>query len=232
MLKTLILATFALALVAGEAESKLPASIQSAIDRAEAEVAKNRAAYDKANEKPLAAAEKAIQAELDKLTKAGKLEEAMAAKKALDGLRDSVVAKVDEAAKSGKGDLLGDKAGVIVILEGKVITEWDNSAPIKISPSPHDMSFGLQFDAPITRFWFRAKPGYGCERFSFTFDNGNPTGLVRESEITLRGAKTLVKVRATHKGSNDEFMYGPFQFKDSATGEWKDIPKSMIVTAK
>jgi hypothetical protein len=106
MTKTLILALLALSMWAGEAETKLPASIQSAIDKAEAEVAKNRVAYDKANEKPLAAAEKALKAEMDKATKAGKLEEAMAIKKAMDGLSDSVVAGVDEKAKQ-KTDLLG-----------------------------------------------------------------------------------------------------------------------------
>jgi hypothetical protein len=117
MTKTLILSMLALALWAGEAADKLPASIQNAINKAEQEVARNRAAYDKANEKPLAAAEKAIQAELDKLTKAGKLEEALAAKKALEGLRESVVAKVDSGAKE-KTDLLGKPRELVDLVPG------------------------------------------------------------------------------------------------------------------
>lgn len=108
MFKTLFLSTLLVAFAfAGEADTKLPASAQSIVDKAEAAVAANRAAYDKANVKPLADAEKALKAELDKATKAGKLNEALSIQKVLEGLRDSVVASVDESAKQ-KGDLLGD----------------------------------------------------------------------------------------------------------------------------
>jgi hypothetical protein len=121
MLKTIFLSTLLVAFAfAGEAETKLPASAQQVLDKAEAAVAANRAAYDKANQKPLADAEKALRQELDKATKAGKLNDALAIQKALEGLRESVVASVDEAAKSGKGDLLGDtKVDTKVVVIGK-----------------------------------------------------------------------------------------------------------------
>jgi hypothetical protein len=119
MLKIITLSVLALSLAfAGEAETKLPASAQAVLDKAEAAVAANRAAYDKANVKPLAEAEKALRAEMEKFTKAGKLNEALAIQKALEGLRESVVASVDEKAKE-KGDLLGEKQDPKMMLVGK-----------------------------------------------------------------------------------------------------------------
>lgn len=108
MTKIITLSLLAMSLAFGaDAEAKLPASAQAVLDKAEAAVAANRAAYDKANQKPLADAEKALRAEMEKHTKAGKLNEALAIQKVLEGLRESVVARVDEKAKDT--DVLGDE---------------------------------------------------------------------------------------------------------------------------
>jgi hypothetical protein len=111
MMKTLtLLAVAVLApMLAAEESPKLPPAIQAIVEKAEAEVSKNRKVYDAANSKSLDAAEKALKAELEKMTKAGKLEEAMAAKKMLESVRADVVTRVDEQAAKGGGDLLGDK---------------------------------------------------------------------------------------------------------------------------
>lgn len=92
---------------AAEEAPKHPPAIQAIVEKAEADVSKNRKVYDAANSKALDAAEKALKAELEKMTKAGKLEEAMAAKKMLESVRADVVAKVDEQARDN-GGLLGD----------------------------------------------------------------------------------------------------------------------------
>ena len=232
MMKTLMLLAVAILapIWAAEEATKLPPAIQAIVEKAEADVFKNRKVYDAANSKSLDAAEKALKAELEKMTKAGKLEEAMAAKKMLESVRAYVVARVDELATKGGGSLLGDDTGTISIAEGKAIQQWDNASPYKMSPSPHDLSFAIKFDSPVASFWFRAKPGYGCERISYTFDNGNPTGMARESEVKLKNPKALVRVKGTHAGSNDEFAYGPLQYKTAPTDEWKDIPASMLST--
>lgn len=91
-------------------EAALPPSIQNVITRAEAAVIKNRSAYDSANEKAFGAAEKSLKAELEKLTKAGKLEEAVQVKKLMETFRRDVVTKVDAAAMDDK-PLLGAESG-------------------------------------------------------------------------------------------------------------------------
>jgi hypothetical protein len=104
MLKMILCVLVMGTLMAGEETSKLPANVTAIIDKAEQEITKNRFAYDRANDRVFVATEKALQSELDKLTKAGKLEEALAVKKTIESLRTDMVNKVDEEAKS---DLLG-----------------------------------------------------------------------------------------------------------------------------
>lgn len=108
-----VLLTLASLAFAGEAPA-LPQAAQSALEKATAAVQANRAAYDKANAKAFEATEKALKAELERLTKAGKLEEAMAVKKAMEGFREEIVAKVDKEAGEKK-DLMGDGSGLVII---------------------------------------------------------------------------------------------------------------------
>jgi hypothetical protein len=116
LIKTLSLSILCVALaVAGEADTKLPASAQQVLDKAEAAVSANRVAYDKANQKPLAEAEKALKAEMEKFTKSGKLNESLAIQKALDSMRADVVARVDERGAKNS-DLLGSKTDDLVII--------------------------------------------------------------------------------------------------------------------
>lgn len=74
--------------------TKLPA-VRKALDKAEADVRRNRKAYDDANAKAVAEAEKALKDEVDRLSKAGKPEEAVAVKKLQGSLRDRVVVRAE-----------------------------------------------------------------------------------------------------------------------------------------
>lgn len=108
-----------------EAKSKLSPVAQAAIAQVEKSVSINRRAYDVANDKAFDAAEKVLKTEQDKLTKTGKLEEAVEVKRVLEGLRAAVVAKVDEAARNGTG-LLGEPESIDIKLaeyglEGKFV---------------------------------------------------------------------------------------------------------------
>ena len=74
---------------------RLPA-VKRALDKAEATILRNRKAYDEANEKALAEAEKELLKEVDRLSKAGKPEEAIAVKTLATGFRDQAIASVDK----------------------------------------------------------------------------------------------------------------------------------------
>ena len=75
--------------------TKLPA-VKKALDKAEAVVRRNRKAYDEANTKAVAEAEKELKNEVDRLSRAGKPEEAVAVKKLLESVGASVVAKAEK----------------------------------------------------------------------------------------------------------------------------------------
>lgn len=111
MIKPCALLSMVLALPVGwtaDGESaKLPPSAQAVIDQAEKAVGRNRDVYDDANGRALSEAEKGLKAELEKMTKAGKLEEAIAIKKALESFKEDVVKRVDDKAQK-KLDLLGE----------------------------------------------------------------------------------------------------------------------------
>jgi len=115
MKSVLLLIALTILLCAAE-EVKLPSSIQGIITKAEAAVAKNRAAYDAANDKPLNDAEKALKAELEKLIKAGKLDEAVRVKKLLESFRATIASRVDASATKGsEPDLLNVPGSIRVI---------------------------------------------------------------------------------------------------------------------
>lgn len=83
---------FAVTATADEPDpTKLPA-VRKALDKADADVARNRKAFDEANAKAYAEAEKALKAEADRLSKASKPEEAVEVKNLLDELKAKLVA--------------------------------------------------------------------------------------------------------------------------------------------
>lgn len=105
-----ILISLTIAAMCSAEEPKLPANITSILGKAEAAVVKNRNAYDAANEKSFSDAEKSLRTELEKLTKSGKLDDAILVKKVLETFRDSITSKVDSAAKAeSQTDLLGNE---------------------------------------------------------------------------------------------------------------------------
>lgn len=83
---------FAFAVRADEADPTNLAAVKRALDKADADVAKNRKAFEEANKKAFAEAEKALKAEADRLSKSGKPEEAVAVKDLLEELRTKLVA--------------------------------------------------------------------------------------------------------------------------------------------
>ena len=125
----LLLIVFSLVSFSAE-KPKLFPSVQSIVSKAESEVSKNRTAYDAANDKAFTDAEKALKAELDKLMKAGKLDDAVATKKIIEGLRKNVVVKVDEAAGGDPlgnvGNYFSNKKWMTDYLKGKW-WNWNNS---------------------------------------------------------------------------------------------------------
>jgi hypothetical protein len=91
---------------ATEAEA-LPPAVQSLIDKATQDVAKERAKYDAAAKKLTDKLAADLKKEVEKATKAGNLKLALAVQAQLDEVaKGEVVAKVDGQAKSA--DLLGD----------------------------------------------------------------------------------------------------------------------------
>lgn len=117
-------------LTAAAEDVRLPANIQAILDKAEKDVAKNRSLYDEANRKSFDAGEKALKAELEKLTKAGKLDEALALKKLMDGFRAEILAKVDPEVAKRNGERAkstGSEAEMLKMLVGK--TYFMNGEP-------------------------------------------------------------------------------------------------------
>jgi hypothetical protein len=79
---------------------------QAIVEKATKELARNQQVCDEANARVLVAAEKALKAEIDKLTKTGRLQEAQAVQRLLDAQRELVL-----AASGGRtpADVLGDR---------------------------------------------------------------------------------------------------------------------------
>lgn len=126
IIKAIILVAVCVTVFAGEADTKLPASAQAVLDKATRDVAVERAKYEAAAGRLLDGTEKALKVEMDKFTKAGKLNEALAIQKVLEGLRENVIATVDEKAK-GKEDLLGEgKADLAKVIMGTWRTSLGN----------------------------------------------------------------------------------------------------------
>lgn len=115
-------------LMGAEEAPKLPASVTNILEKTEQEITRNRIAYDRANARVLQNTERALQGEMDKLTKAGKLEEALAVKKVLSTVRTDLVNKVDENAKL---DVLGDTRNALAsFLTG---SKWTRITPHDVS---------------------------------------------------------------------------------------------------
>jgi hypothetical protein len=127
MLKSLILALLLAASFAFAAEEapKLPVAVQVALDKAYATVTTNRKAYDSANAKAFEATEKALKSELDRLTKAGNLEAAMAVKKIIDGFKNEIVAKVDKEVGEKKELIGGASQNENMPFVGEWKTPWN-----------------------------------------------------------------------------------------------------------
>lgn len=87
----------------------LPPAARRILEDAEKAIAKNRKAFDAANDESLDEAEKALKEVMEKLTKDGKLEEALATKKLLATFREQVGGSADGASKRKATDALKRK---------------------------------------------------------------------------------------------------------------------------
>ncbi len=96
---------------AGEAETRLPVAVQALVDRATQEVAKERTKYDAAAKKVTDKLAADLKKEMEKATRAGNLELALAVQAQIAEVASgTIVATVDEMGRDG--DLLGDGPGV------------------------------------------------------------------------------------------------------------------------
>lgn len=108
---------------AAEAEA-LPPAVQTLIDKATQDVAKERAKYDAAAKKLMDKLVADLKPQVEKATKAGNLKLALAIQVKLEEAeKGSVVAKVDGQAKST--DLLGDEE------VGPLVGKWGNSNVVR-----------------------------------------------------------------------------------------------------
>jgi len=81
---------------ADEFDNKSLPAVKRAVDKAIAEVSRNRKAYGEANEKALHESRETILKEVESLTKAGKLEEAVAVKKFAESFGEQVLAEAEK----------------------------------------------------------------------------------------------------------------------------------------
>lgn len=120
---------------AGEAGGSL--AVQALVDRATQEVAKERTKYDAAAKKVTDKLAADLKKEMEKATKAGNLELALAAQAQIAEVANgSIVAMVDEMGRDGDllGDLLGDGPGVRLPLGEYTITaKCDDFADVYVN---------------------------------------------------------------------------------------------------
>lgn len=147
---------------------RLP-SVRRALDKAEAEVRRNRKTFDEANEKVFAEAEKVLKVEVDRLSKAGKPEEAVAVKKLLDDFRGELtVASTSvgpgDSQRDPSGGLLGTyryqqsdgwQATITIAPEGRMIFHDKADSPGTWQPVG-DASIRINFN---TGTWIEARRG-------------------------------------------------------------------------
>lgn len=169
----LLSSTAAWAADAADTEPKLPESVQALIDKATQDVAKERAKYDAASKKVVDKLTTDLKKEVERATKTGNLKLALAVQAQLDEVsKGGVVAKVDERAKSGNADLLGDSLADSI--EGTWNLVYSNGVQRKISISRSGLvsviggagsgsSYKLAYDA-------KARVYVGC----FSPDLGKP----------------------------------------------------------
>jgi hypothetical protein len=112
MFRSFILPSFAFFILAsplvqaeGEAGSaQLPAAARRVLEDAEKAIARNRKAFDTANEESLNEAETSLKQLLERLTKEGKLEEAIATKNLLGAFREQLSGLTDDSPRQKATD--------------------------------------------------------------------------------------------------------------------------------
>jgi hypothetical protein len=95
-----------------EPQVKLSYDARQAVEKAEKDILNNKKAFEAANKKSCEAVMKVLKGELERLTKAGKLDEAIAVKKVMEGYSNSLKVAEDVLAREkdimARTDLLGN----------------------------------------------------------------------------------------------------------------------------
>lgn len=226
------LGLLALVLQAGDAETsvpRLPPSVQAAVEKADGDIAK----IDAESADRIAKVRHGLIGTLTKAqteaTKKGDLDLALYLKQAIQDQQAKIDAgRRDAQSRAGAGaSAAGGAAGIKVSSEGRPEI-WDNQGSHLMSTSPHQLSAYLKLPAQTKVIALRAKPGYGCERIIWTLDGQGETRMAREYNFTLKTPKEVVRIDGDHQGSNDQFSYGPLQYRLGTDGEWQDIPAAHL----
>ena len=204
-----------------------PGTVQAAVDKADADIAKLAA-------ESAARIAKVRQGLIGTLTKAqteatkkGDLDLALFLKQAIQEQQAKVAAGTEERAGAPGGGTAAGSSGIKVAGDGHPEI-WDNQQPYQMSTSSHQLSAFLKLPSPTKVLLLRARPGYGCERIVWTAEGQGETRLAREFTFTFKIPKEVVRLDGDHRGSNDAFSYGPLQYRLSQEGEWQDIPATHL----
>lgn len=145
ILKAVVISILACGITfAGEAEVKLPASVKTIMDKTERDISKNKEVFETANDKVFSVTEKALKVEMEKFTKAGKLEEALIVKNLIENMRKDVITKINEKKDDGT-DLLGDttKETFKIGAEYNWKVTAGSSGKVKLTPNGFLFSNGI-----------------------------------------------------------------------------------------
>lgn len=122
-----------------EETTPLPLAARRVLEDAEKAVARNRKAFEAANDASLDEAEKALKAVMESLTKDGKLEEALATKKLLATFREQVANAADSSSRPKVTDLSKRKPAA--------------KTPAKGGKAQFNEQFGFTDEKRVKEFW-------------------------------------------------------------------------------
>ena len=187
--------------VAAEGEPavlRLPGTVQAAVDKADADIAKLAAEsaerIAKVRQGLIGTLTKAQTEATKKGPGLGALPQAGHPRAAGQGRR-----RDRRTCGSARGGAAAGSSGIKVTSDGRPEV-WDNQQPYQMSTSSHQLSVFLKLPSPTKVLLLRAKPGYGCERIVWTADGQGETRLAREFTFTFKTPKEVVRLDGDHAG--------------------------------
>ena len=203
-------------------------AVKKALEKAEAGVRRNRKAYEEANEKVFAEAKKTLKDEVERLSKAGKPEEAVAVKKIMDTLQEeSLLGEGSaDAGQSPKGPTVAAKEQGVVVFNGhryKMIQEqlsWDDAKKHCEQMGGHLL---VVDDRVEQQFLAKAIADYIANTPAFPEKTGFWLGISRDKDekwVTVTGHAVLYSNWLGGHPRGDGFAYAKLR----RTGEWESVP--------